>query len=300
MKIRITTVVFSLLLAAALSSSGCQRRSGGLRAPGLVQGDVLTVRAVAAGTVTRLQAEEGRRIRRGDPLLQIDRERVDNGLQALDLAEAELDNSQQRLGEKRSLLASTLAYWQRQADRFERLHRDHSVSGEQLEKTRLQLQQARTEMFDLEKALQALSIQRGKIANQRQSLRITLKDLELTSPVDGVVMERFVSAGEQVLPGGALLEILDTGSLYVEAFLEERELGKLKLGGPATIRVDGLDNRRFTGTISFFGRKAEFSPKYILGEKERQALLFQVRVRIESERDRFKVGMPVTLEFAAE
>jgi HlyD family secretion protein len=293
------TILFALTLLVALGSAGCRRHENRMRAPGIVQGDTITVKAVAPGTVVRMLTDEGAAVRPGALLVQIDRDRVDNGLQALELADAELDNTEQRLREKRSLLEATLAYWQRQTGRFERLRREQSISGEQLEKARLQLQEARTGLFDLEKALQAIPIQRGKIANQRGSFDIALKDLELKSPVAGVVMERFVSSGEQVMTGTALLEILDTASLYVETFLEERELGRLKLGDRVTIRVDGMETQPFSGTISFFGRKAEFSPKYILSEKERQALLYQVKVRIDAERERFKVGMPVTLEFAA-
>ena len=50
--------------------------------------------------------------------------------------------------------------------------------------------------------------------------------------------------------------------------------------------------------ISYFGRKAEFSPKYIVSEKERQALLYQVKVRVDRDLEVFKVGMPVTVVFA--
>lgn len=291
------STVFVLLIT--LPAAGCRRDTGGLRAPGVVQGDAITIRAAIAGTVVKMLSDEGQAVRRGDLLLELDRDHIDNGMQALHLADAELNNSEQRLREKRVMLAANLAYWQRQTERFERLRREQSISGEQLEKTKLQLQEARSGLFDLDKALQAVPIQRDKIANQRGSLEITLKDLELRSPVDGVVMERFVSRGEQVMAGSALLELLDTTSLYVETFLEERELGRLKLGDRVAIRMDGLNGQTFPGILSFFGRKAEFSPKYILAEKERQALLYQVKVRIDTERERFKVGMPVTLEFTA-
>ena len=58
--------------------------------------------------------------------------------------------------------------------------------------------------------------------------------------------------------------------------------------------MDGIERPVFRGRIAAFGRKAEFSPKYIVAEKERQALLYQVKVRIDRDLDVFKIGMPVT------
>ena len=111
-------------------------------------------------------------------------------------------------------------------------------------------------------------------------------------------LETFTRAGETVLPGAALADVLDLSSLFVDVFVEERELAALKIGQEARVLVDGLEGRSFSGRIAYFGRKAEFSPKYIVAEKERQALLFQVKVRLEKDLDAFKVGMPVTVVFS--
>jgi len=71
----------------------------------------------------------------------------------------------------------------------------------------------------------------------------------------------------------------------------------LKLNQRAKIIVDGLEDQSFSGFIALFGKKAEFSPKYIVAEKERQALLYQVKIRIDRDLDVFKIGMPVTVIF---
>ena len=59
--------------------------------------------------------------------------------------------------------------------------------------------------------------------------------------------------------------------------------------------VDGIENRVFSGTITQFGQKAEFSPKYIVSEKERQSLLYRVKVGLSDDLEVFKLGMPVTI-----
>jgi multidrug resistance efflux pump len=288
-----TTLLVSLLLLFF----ACGKNEREIRAPGVVDGEIASVKALAAGTLENLLVREGQAVGKGDLVAEINRDKVRNGMEELDLAVKDIANSEARIREKRQLLAANLGYWQKQVQRFERLQRSQSISGEQLEKSRLQLQDARTSLFELERSLDALAIQKQRVATQRRALELAEKDLLLKSPVSGVVLETFIGRGETVLPGAALADILDLSSLFVDVFIEEREIAGMTLGQKAVIIVDGLEGRSFGGRIAAFGRKAEFSPKYIIAEKERQALLYQVKVRIEGDLDVFKVGQPVTVVF---
>jgi HlyD family secretion protein len=276
----------------------CGKGDREIRAPGVVDGEIASIKALAAGTLDRLLVQEGQTVMKGARVAELNRDKVQNGLDDLVLAEKEIANSEARVMEKRQLLTANLGYWQKQEQRFERLQQNHSISGEQLEKTSLQLRDAQTSLFELDRSLEALQIQKERVANKRQALELADRDLLLDSPVSGVVLETFISQGETVLPGAALADILDLSSLFIDVFLEEKEISALKLGQQARIVVDGLEGRSFSGRIAAFGRKAEFSPKYIVAEKERQALLYQVKVRLESDLETFKVGMPVTVSFA--
>ena len=283
-----------LLLAIGLIS--CSRSKTGIRVPGIVDGDVASIKAMTAGTLQKLNFTEGTQVGKGEVVAELDRDKVRNALAGLEIKERELTNSEERAREKQLLARANAEYWQKQRQRFERLKKTQSVSGEQYEKTRLQSLEAQTALYDLEKSLQALTIQKQALANQRQTLELNERDLILTSPVNGTVLDTFAISGETVFPGTAIADILDEESLFIEVFLEEKELAGLKLGDRAVIEADGAA-KSFFGAISFFGKKAEFSPKYIISEKERQALLYQVKVRILSGKERLKIGMPVTVVF---
>lgn len=286
------------LLSWTLLLFACNGGPDGVRAPGVVDGEIASVRALSGGTLERLLVREGQPLARGELVAELNRDKVRNGMEEVEIAVREIANSEARAREKRGLLAANLDYWQGQAQRFERLHAGQSVSGDQLAKVRLQLQEARTALQDLDRSLEALVIQKERLANKRRALELADRDLQLRSPVGGVVLETFVSTGETVLPGTPLADVLDLSSLFVDVFVEEREIAALKLGQAAQVTVDGLEGRSFRGRIAFFGRKAEFSSKYIVAEKERQALLYQVKVRLEGDLGAFKVGQPVTVAFA--
>jgi HlyD family secretion protein len=285
-----------LLLASWFYSCGNNERE--IRAPGVVDGEIASVKALAAGTLERLLVREGQAVSQGELIAEINRDKVRNGREELALGEKEIANSETRAREKRQLLAANAAYWQKQALRFERLQRSQSISGDQLEKSRLQLKDAQTSLAELDRSLEALQIEKERIGNKRQALDLAERDLLLRAPAAGVVLETFVDPGESVFPGTALADVLDLSSLFVDVFIEEKEIAALKLGQRAAILVDGLPGRTFSGVVSYFGRKAEFSPKYIVSEKERQALLYQVKVRVDRDLEVFKVGMPVTVVFA--
>ena len=288
------TAVLLSLLALFVS---CRKNDLEIRAPGVVDGEIASIKAQVAGTLDKLLIQEGQAVKPGELIAEINRDKVRNAMEELDLGSRETVNSEARAREKRQLLAANLGYWQQQVHRFERLRQSQSISGDQLEKSRLQLKEAQTSILELDRTLEGLQIQKERIANKRRALELTERDMLLRAPVAGIVLETFISQGETVFPGVALADILDIASLFVDVFIEEKEIAVLKLGQRARIIVDGMEERPFSGSISAFGRKAEFSPKYIIAEKERQALLYQVKVRLDHDLDVFKIGMPVTVIF---
>jgi HlyD family secretion protein len=288
-----------VLMCLAVLAASCAKPEKAIKAPGAVDGQVITVKTMAGGTLVSWTAGEGAAVAKGELLGEIDPAKLQNSLQDVDIKGLEVVNQEARLKKKIEDVRANTDYLRKQVGRMERLTRDKAIAGDQLEKAQLQLKDAETSLFDLEKSLAALSLQKDELANKRASLELALKDLRVVSPVRGIILETFVSQGEMLLPGTALADVLDLASLYVEVFLEEQEVTSLKLNDKVQLQVDGMPGKTFSGTISFFGRKAEFSPKYILAEKERKALLYEVRVRLDQDLDVFKVGMPVTVNFGS-
>lgn len=279
-----------------LTSGFCRRQGLDVRFPGLVDGQIFSVQALSSGTIETIPVQEGQRVKKGQLLLELNREKIENSLQELEINERDIFLQENRARVKIPLVQANVKYWQNQLDRLTRLKQSDSIPGEQWEKTRLQWLEAQTSWKDLQQTLDGFSLQRDRIRNKRENLRLLEKDLRFSSPAEGVILDILVSPGQNVIPGTPLLELLDSSSLYVEAFVEERELSWLRLNDPVTIVTDGESQIRRRGFIRYFGKKAEFSPKYIISETERQSLLYQVKIGI-TDPDVFKVGMPVTVVF---
>lgn len=289
------------LIAAAITLivmvSCSSKTSDRIVSAGVVDGDVVTVKAAVSGKVETLSIAEGASVSQDDLLAAIDTDKIENQLQGLSIQEKEVAVDRKKLDRRIRLLDTNLAYWKEQVERFERLQEKESISGDRLEQARLKLEEVEASLFDARQSLHGLSILQENIQNKKEQLSLILEDYHVVSPVTGVVLEKFVSQGEMLFPGTPVADILDRSSLFVETFLEETELSRLRIGQMVDIRVDGMEERTFSGTVIYFGQKAEFSPKYIISEKERRSLLYQVKVKIDRDLEVFKLGMPVTVSF---
>jgi HlyD family secretion protein len=284
-----------LTLVSVLLISNCAEKSDGeLRAAGVVNGEIVTVKALALGRLTSMDFQEGDRVEKEYVLARIDSDKIANKMESLETGVREIHINRLKLRSRLDYLKSTEIYWTDQVARLERLRKAESVSGDELEKARLKLKEVQSSLNDVRHSLESLSAQLDGIAIQRKGLELQIEDTVITSPISGIVLERYVSLGETVMPGTSVADILDPDSLYVEVFLEERELSSLEIGQAVMIQADGLD-RNFHGTVYYFNRKSEFSPKYIVSEKERRSLLYGMRIRMEEGQDALKVGMPVTV-----
>lgn len=289
--------ILASIIALFVLSACADRSSGRIISAGVVDGDVITVKAAASGKIETLNITEGASVSKGDLLAAIDADKIENQLQGLSIQEKEIAVNRRKLGRRIRLLDTTLAYWREQVGRFERLQEKESISGDKLEQARLKLEEVEASLFDARQSLLTLSIESENIQNKKEQLSLILEDHFVVSPVTGVVLEKFVSEGETLFPATPVADILDRSSLFVETFLEETELSRLRIGQQADILVDGIEGRTFSGTIIQFGQKAEFSPKYIISEKERRSLLYRVKVKLEGDLETFKLGMPVTVAF---
>lgn len=288
----------SAILLMAVLAAGCGRETPtAITAAGVVDGTLVTVRAAAGGRLAEWSLRPGREVRKNEVLGRLDTSRIENALEELALTEREIALSEERARGQMPALQAKVDYLRKQAERFERLKKDQAVAGEELEKIRLELLGAETDLADLRRSLSAEAIRKEVINAKRRALDIARDDLILRSPVDGVVTEAHVTAGEILPQGAPAAEILDTSELRVDVYIEEAELSRLRLSGRASIRVDGQEGKEWSGTIIRFGSTAEFSPKFTLTEKERRSLLYKVSLRLEPDPAVFKIGMPVTVVF---
>ena len=275
---------------------GCNGRDENIiKAPGIVEGEIITMKSKVASSIEKIYVNEGDEIKSGDLLAGLDSRVIKNKLKDVELSLEATGINSEKLKKKKILINENLRYLKRQVSRFERLSKKRSISGDDLEKVKIKLLESETAQYELIKSLEGLEVQKNVLENKKEYLGIILEDYTLESGVDGFVMEKFISMGENIFPGMPMFDILDKNSLFIEIFLEEKELPRIRIGGEVRIIVDGAEEKDLTGIVSEIGRKSEFSPRYVISEIERKSLLFKVKIRVKENIGIFKIGMPVTV-----
>ncbi len=101
-----------------------------------------------------------------------------------------------------------------------------------------------------ETRLRLWGIDEGQIEALRQR-GSAIEHLTVSAPITGTILVKHIVAGGAVQAGEALYRIADLTSVWIEAEVYEQDIARMKLGQRAKIRIEGLPEREFEGTVSY-------------------------------------------------
>jgi multidrug resistance efflux pump len=155
----------------------------------------------------------------------------------------------------------------------------------------------------LEKGTRGEDIQalEANLAQTEASYNLALQLLRKTSvqaPVSGVILEKYINLGDTINQGSALFSLADLDHLYLKVYVEEAEIGKVKLNQEVKVKVDAYPDRSFPGKVVYISPKAQFTPKNVQTKEQRTILTFSVKVTIEDPEHLLKIGVPADVIFS--
>jgi HlyD family secretion protein len=122
--------------------------------------------------------------------------------------------------------------------------------------------------------------------------RITESYTQLAAPIDGVILVRQAELGEVVSPGTPIFTLADINHVWLRAYVNETDVGRIRLGEPAVVTTDNYPGKRYRGRVSFIAEQAEFTPKSVETHAERVTLVYRVRIDIDNPTHELVPGMP--------
>lgn len=130
-----------------------------------------------------------------------------------------------------------------------------------------------------------------------QRIVADIEDSTLRSPRDGRVQYRTAEPGEVPAAGGRVLNLVDLGDVYMTFFLPTAQAGRTALGADVRIVLDAAPKVVIPAKVSFVSDVAQFTPKTVETEQEREKLMFRVRAQISPDLLRkyitqVKTGLP--------
>ena len=263
---------------------------------GRVETDIISLSAQVGGTLDLVAVEEGDAVKKDQLLLKIN----------TDKAEVQLKSQQAQVLELQANLAANTAQIkqidsqfklaQQTLDKTKKLVSEGAATEQQEDEliSKVDVLQAQKEaLLTNEKMLYAKEQQ---LAAAMELTRISINDADILSPIDGIVLNRFLDMGELVTPGRALVELADLSNMEITIYIASKELSKVKIADEVDIRVDGLDDM-LKGTVHWIASESEFTPKTILTEETRTTLVYAVKIAVENPDGVLKIGMPVDVVY---
>ncbi len=288
----------------------------GIRVSGNIETTQVEVSFKLPGRVLERLVDEGDRVKAGQLVARLDSadleqevelRRADLAAAQATLAELEAGSRVEEIGQGEATLAKAQAEFARlkiDYARQQELYRKEVISTRELDGARsafetadAQLRLANEQLTLLRKGPRKEKIDQARAMQKQARAALALAETRLgyatlAAPLSGVVLAKNIEPGEQVAAGTPVVSVAETESVWLRAYINETDLGRVKLGQKAQVTTDTWPGRKYPGVVTFIAADAEFTPKNVQTEKERVKLVYRVKITIANPQLELKPGMP--------
>jgi HlyD family secretion protein len=191
--------------------------------------------------------------------------------------------------------------------RMKKLAEQHFISTQQADDSRAKSDAAKARYTSLQETLKL--VQQGPrkedIAAARAMLkadqaaldvaRKALADASLYAPANGIVQERILEPGDMASPQRPVYTLALTDPVWVRAYVQGPDLGKLQPGMRAEVSTDSFPGKKYRAWVGYISPTAEFTPKSVETTEVRSSLVYQVRIFVCNPQSELRMGMPATV-----
>jgi len=228
----------------------------------------IEIKSKASGEIVALPVEEGDFVRKGDLLARLDQK---DEVSAVAQAQADM-----------GIAKAEFKQAQRMFNRRDQLYRKKIISEEERDEIGLKLAVAKGKVIQTSTVLDR--------AKERLSESI------VRAPIDGIILQKYVEEGQIIVSGlsnvsgGTLIiDIAAMHSVYIEAGVNEIDIGKIEIGQRATVVAEAYPQLKFQGKIIRIAPEAKV---------EQNVTLFDVIVEVENTDGKLKSGMNAQAEIS--
>jgi HlyD family secretion protein len=309
----------ALAVAIVLAGGILAGLFGSSRPPGdlLVSGDIeaheslLSFKTVES-RILLLPFDEGATVKIGTILARADdtdyRQEVAIAQAALEVEIRQLASTQQSVTAARQTIANDSAdlaektidaerqqsLWLKEATSMQA--RDLAITAQKQSAAALARDQALETMAERNVDLAAANINSARTELEKEN--IVLGYTVLRAPFTGVVLVRQAELGENVVPGTPVVTLADLDHVWLRAYINEPDIGKVRLGQSVTVTTDSYPGKTYNGRISFIASQAEFTPKSVETHAERVTLVYRVKIDLENPSHELVPGLPADAHIA--
>ncbi|PYL39213.1 MAG: hypothetical protein DMF34_04750 [Verrucomicrobia bacterium] len=271
----------SALITLSILTASCGERCNTVS--GTIEVDEVHVGPRSGGRVEKIFAQEGDRLRAGQPIVELDAAELKA---RRDLAVAQIDSATHDAESQVALLEFLRDDAKRQQDLLKR----KVISPTDAQK-------AASSATAQEKIVAAAQTRVIQAPAQLADIDAQLAEMQVKAPSDCVLEVLSVKAGDVLAANREVATLLLPQHLWVRVYVPEPWLGLIKIGDHVRVRVDSFRGKDFDGIVEQVNRQAEFTPRNVQTVEDRVRQVFGVKIRLPSGDDRLRAGMAADVYF---
>lgn len=155
---------------------------------------------------------------------------------------------------------------------------------------------AQMEGIDAQQAV--VNAQQAGVRSQQAQIDDQIAHTFIKSPITGTVLEKYAEAGEFVAVGKPLFKVANMKRMFIRAYITSEQLKNIRLGQKVKVMADyGKGQRKaYNGVITWISSRSEFTPKTIVTDDERAALVYAIKIQFQND-GYVKIGMYGEVKF---
>ena len=245
---------------------------------------------IKAGTVLARvdDADYRQQVVIAEAALEVQKRQLASAQQAIDAAKQTVLNDGADLSEKKVDAARAQALWSQQAASAQMRDLAHTAAMQSA--AALNRDQALERVSERNADLAAANVKSAEAS--LGMAQIVLGYTVLRAPFTGVILTRQAELGESEVPGTPVVTIADLDHVWLRAYVNEPDIGKIRFGERVTVTTDSYPKKIYRGRISFIASQAEFTPKSVETHAERITLVYRIRIDLENPTHELVPGLP--------
>ena len=253
------------------------------KAEGRIEATQVDVSSKYPGQLTEVSVEEGTKVAIGQVIGRVSSPEFEAQLRA---AQSDLQSAHDALAGAESEIASrrsALEFAKSDFERGQALMKSGFITKQSFEERQRNYELAEAAFQNMtagrDQAQSTIKFAEAKV----QEIASTIHDLTLVSPRNGEVQFQLARKGETVAAGEPIVTISDLTDLYMVIFLKAADAGRLGIGDDARVILDAVPDYVIPAEVSFVASDAQFTPKTVETEVEREKLMFRVQLRVDRQ-----------------
>jgi HlyD family secretion protein len=250
---------------------------------GRIEADPIDIDTKFAGRIAQIMVDEGDPVSAGQVVARMDTRDIEATLKSYIAQKAQAEHSLQEAQALETQQQTQVVLAKQEIDRTTALVAKGFATQELADQRQQILNGAIAALHAANQRVDEAEHAVAVVTHNIELYQVNIADNTLVAPKDGRIEYRVSNLGEVLPAGGKVFTMLDLSYVYMDIYLPTLSAGKAAIGDDARIVLDAFPKIAIPARVTYIATEAQFTPKAVETQYERDKMMFRIRVRIDAD-----------------